>query len=111
MPAFTEMRDYRFTDTQINLIVYALERLRGTMSDIEEREAEKVLDQVLESSVKRMDHDAPGPYADSEDFYSSYYTCDYWCINLWLFPCYSHGSFSIWQVCPLPYNTGSNEQN
>ena len=77
MPAFTEMREYRFTDTQIDLIVYALERLRGTMSDIEEREAEKVLDQVLESSVKRMDHDAPGPYADSEDFYSSYYTCDY----------------------------------
>ena len=77
MPAFTSMREYRFTDTQIDLIVYALERLRGTMSDIEEREAEKVLDQVLEGTVKRMDSDTPGPYSDSEDFYSSYYTCDY----------------------------------
>ena len=77
MPAFTEMRDYRFTDTQINLIVYALERLRGTMSDIEEREAEKVLNQVLEGTVKPMDHDLPGPYSDSDDHYANYYTCDY----------------------------------
>ena len=77
MPAFTEMREYRFTDTQINLIVYALERLRGTMSDIEEREAEKVLDQVLEGTVKPMDIDTPGPYSDSDDYYSTYYTCDY----------------------------------
>ena len=77
MPAFTEMRDYRFTDTQINLIVYALESLRGTMSDTEEREAEKVLEQVLEGTVKPMDIETPGPYSDSDDYYSTYYTCDY----------------------------------
>ena len=71
------MRDYRFTDTQINLIVYALERLRGTMNATEEREAEKVLEQVLESSVKPVD-------SDPDDHYPTYYTCDYWCIVLWL---------------------------
>ena len=70
MPAFTEMRDYRFTDTQINLIVYALESLRGTMNATEEREAEKILDQVLESSVKPVE-------SDPDDHYSTYYTCDY----------------------------------
>ena len=58
MPAFTEMREYRFTDTQINLIVYALERLRGTMSDLEEREAEDPRS-GLEGTVKRMDSDTP----------------------------------------------------
>jgi len=73
MPAFTEMRDYRFTDTQINLIVYALERLRGTMSDLEEREAEKVLEQVQEGTVKPRDPNT----TDCDDYYSTFYTCDY----------------------------------
>lgn len=77
MPAWSVMKEYRFTDTQVDLIVYALERLRGTMNDIEERETEKILNSILEVDVKPMNSDIPGPYSDSDDYYSTYYTCDY----------------------------------
>ena len=64
MPAFSSMGNYNLTQTQIDLILYALNKVE--MSTLEDNERRKIIDTLQGSE--------PYPYNPEEDPYANY--CD-----------------------------------
>ncbi len=70
MPSFTPRQTYQLSSVQVDLILYALQHMGGVMSDTEQDESRKIVEE-LETSFTSTD---PYPHDPEDDHYI---TCDY----------------------------------
>ena len=70
MPSFTPRQTYQLSSVQVDLILYALQHMESVMSDTEQDESRKIVEE-LETSFTSTD---PYPHNPEDDHYI---TCDY----------------------------------
>ena len=70
MPAFTHRQTYQLTSTQVDLILYALQHTESRMTNTEQDESRKIVEE-LERGFTNTD---PYPHNPEDDHYI---TCDY----------------------------------
>ena len=70
MPSFAPRQTYQLTSTQVDLILYTLQQMESRMTNTEQDESRKIVEE-FESSFTSTD---PYSYNLDEDHY---FTCDY----------------------------------